>query len=154
MIHCHNLPHEDHDMMTQFRVGDDRPDNDPMNAARAIKVGSDVPVIPVGGTVPTSTTAAPAPTTTTTPPTTSPGTLTITEARHRVGKEFRCRGTAAASATVTVRDADRQTIVGTAAAAAFGAWEVRLKPGPAVQVGNVLVQSSTGGEARSAVANG
>ena len=23
MIHCHNLPHEDHDMMTQFRVGDD-----------------------------------------------------------------------------------------------------------------------------------
>ena len=30
MIHCHNLPHEDHDMMTQFRVGTDtagqRPD--------------------------------------------------------------------------------------------------------------------------------
>ena len=156
MIHCHNLPHEDHDMMTQFRVGDDRPDNDPMNAARAIKVGSDVPVIPVGGTVPTSTTAAPAPTSTTTPPapTTSPSTLTITEARHRVGKEFRCRGTAAASATVTVRDADRQTVVGTAVAAASGAWEVRLKPGPAAQVGNVLVQSSTGGEARSAVANG
>ena len=23
MIHCHNLPHEDHDMMTQFRVGTD-----------------------------------------------------------------------------------------------------------------------------------
>ena len=23
MIHCHNLPHEDHDMMTQFRVGAD-----------------------------------------------------------------------------------------------------------------------------------
>jgi len=23
MIHCHNLPHEDHDMMTQFRVGND-----------------------------------------------------------------------------------------------------------------------------------
>jgi len=22
MIHCHNLPHEDHDMMTQFQVGD------------------------------------------------------------------------------------------------------------------------------------
>jgi FtsP/CotA-like multicopper oxidase with cupredoxin domain len=156
MIHCHNLPHEDHDMMTQFRVGDDRPDNDPMNAARAIKVGSDVPVIPVGGTVPTTTTAAPAPTSTTTPPapTTSPSTLTITEARHRVGKEFRCRGTAAASATVTVRDADRQTIVGTAVAAASGAWEVRLKPGPAAQVRNVLVQSTTGGEARSTVANG
>ena len=156
MIHCHNLPHEDHDMMTQFRVGDDRPDNDPMNAARAVKVGSDVPVIPVGGTVPTTTTAAPTPTSTTTPPppTTSPSTLTITEARHRVGKEFRCRGTAAASATVTVRDADRQTTVGTAVAATSGAWEVRLKPGPTVQVNNVLVQSSTGGEARSTVANG
>ena len=156
MIHCHNLPHEDHDMMTQFRVGDDRPDNDPINAARAVKVGSDVPVIPVGGTVPTTTTAAPTPTSTTTPPppTTSPSTLTITEARHRVGKEFRCRGTAAASATVTVRDADRQTTVGTAVAATSGAWEVRLKPGPTVQVNNVLVQSSTGGEARSTVANG
>ena len=30
MIHCHNLPHEDHDMMTQFRVGADTADNDPM----------------------------------------------------------------------------------------------------------------------------
>ena len=33
MIHCHNLPHEDHDMMTQFRVGDDvagPTGNDPM----------------------------------------------------------------------------------------------------------------------------
>jgi spore coat protein A, manganese oxidase len=28
MIHCHNLPHEDHDMMTQFRVGNDV-DRDP-----------------------------------------------------------------------------------------------------------------------------
>ena len=71
-----------------------------------------------------------------------------------MGKEFRCRGTAAASATVTVRDADRQTTVGTAVAATSGAWEVRLKPGPTVQVNNVLVQSSTGGEARSTVANG
>ena len=35
MIHCHNLPHEDHDMMTQFRVGDDTADNDPMNSAKA-----------------------------------------------------------------------------------------------------------------------
>jgi FtsP/CotA-like multicopper oxidase with cupredoxin domain len=32
MIHCHNLPHEDHDMMTQFRVGKDTPDNDPMTS--------------------------------------------------------------------------------------------------------------------------
>ncbi len=35
MIHCHNLPHEDHDMMTQFRVGTDTPDNDPMTSAPA-----------------------------------------------------------------------------------------------------------------------
>ena len=32
MIHCHNLPHEDHDMMTQFRVGTDNVDNDPMTS--------------------------------------------------------------------------------------------------------------------------
>jgi FtsP/CotA-like multicopper oxidase with cupredoxin domain len=25
MMHCHNLPHEDHDMMTQFEVGKDGP---------------------------------------------------------------------------------------------------------------------------------
>lgn len=38
MIHCHNLPHEDHDMMTQFTVGlkDGDPDpNDPLTAAPA-----------------------------------------------------------------------------------------------------------------------
>jgi FtsP/CotA-like multicopper oxidase with cupredoxin domain len=37
MIHCHNLVHEDHDMMAQYRVGtnpfDDDP-NDPIGAAR------------------------------------------------------------------------------------------------------------------------
>jgi spore coat protein A len=32
MIHCHNLPHEDHDMMHQFRVGTDTADNDPMTS--------------------------------------------------------------------------------------------------------------------------
>jgi hypothetical protein len=40
MIHCHNLVHEDHDMMSQFRIGRDKgayPDdpNDPINAAPA-----------------------------------------------------------------------------------------------------------------------
>ena len=29
MIHCHNLPHEDHDMMVQFSVGLDPDDDDP-----------------------------------------------------------------------------------------------------------------------------
>jgi FtsP/CotA-like multicopper oxidase with cupredoxin domain len=31
MIHCHNLSHEDHDMMTQFQIGDHDPDCDPVN---------------------------------------------------------------------------------------------------------------------------
>lgn len=38
MMHCHNLPHEDHDMMAQFRVGlreDDWDEDDPMTAAKA-----------------------------------------------------------------------------------------------------------------------
>jgi FtsP/CotA-like multicopper oxidase with cupredoxin domain len=33
MIHCHNLTHEDHDMMTQYQIGDHGPDNDPIWAA-------------------------------------------------------------------------------------------------------------------------
>jgi FtsP/CotA-like multicopper oxidase with cupredoxin domain len=36
MIHCHNLVHEDHDMMVQFRVGEDTPDNDPITSAPAV----------------------------------------------------------------------------------------------------------------------
>lgn len=39
MIHCHNLPHEDHDMMTQFSVGykaGDPDPNDPIAAARPV----------------------------------------------------------------------------------------------------------------------
>ncbi len=35
MVHCHNLTHEDHDMMTQFCVGADTPDLDPIRAAPA-----------------------------------------------------------------------------------------------------------------------
>ena len=35
MVHCHNLPHEDHDMMHQFSVGD-IDDNDPMSVGRAV----------------------------------------------------------------------------------------------------------------------
>jgi spore coat protein A len=34
MIHCHNLSHEDHDMMTQFQVGQHDAGCDPVNAAR------------------------------------------------------------------------------------------------------------------------
>ncbi|HEX5742043.1 MAG TPA: multicopper oxidase family protein, partial [Pilimelia sp.] len=39
MMHCHNLPHEDHDMMAQFSVGLPNPDvdpNHPMNAAKPV----------------------------------------------------------------------------------------------------------------------
>jgi FtsP/CotA-like multicopper oxidase with cupredoxin domain len=39
MIHCHNLVHEDHDMMTQFRVGmkaNEFDENDPIEAARPV----------------------------------------------------------------------------------------------------------------------
>ena len=38
MVHCHNLVHEDHDMMHQFSVGlNDRPDpNDPITSARPV----------------------------------------------------------------------------------------------------------------------
>jgi uncharacterized membrane protein YgcG len=35
MMHCHNLVHEDHDMMAQFLVGEDTPGQDPINADRA-----------------------------------------------------------------------------------------------------------------------
>jgi spore coat protein A len=36
MIHCHNLVHEDHDMMVQFSVGDLR-SNDPITADRPVR---------------------------------------------------------------------------------------------------------------------
>ena len=36
MVHCHNLVHEDHDMMTQFEVvSPDHPGDDPIASARA-----------------------------------------------------------------------------------------------------------------------
>lgn len=33
MVHCHTLPHEDRDMMGQFRVGLGQDDADPIEAA-------------------------------------------------------------------------------------------------------------------------
>jgi FtsP/CotA-like multicopper oxidase with cupredoxin domain len=38
MMHCHNLVHEDHDMMAQFLVGTDSSDRDPIQADRATHV--------------------------------------------------------------------------------------------------------------------
>ena len=34
-VHCHNLTHEDHDMLTEFCVGEDTLEDDPMKAAPA-----------------------------------------------------------------------------------------------------------------------
>jgi hypothetical protein len=41
MIHCHNLPHEDHDMMQQFQVGSTPEGNDPITAAPARALPAD-----------------------------------------------------------------------------------------------------------------
>jgi spore coat protein A len=91
MIHCHNLPHEDHDMMTQFRVGTDNADNDPMTSAPAgpIGAGGGLTVIPVVNTstpatptgTPTGTPAA-VPTTAATTATPPPATTTTTRRRR------------------------------------------------------------------------
>ncbi len=37
MVHCHNLAHEDHDMMVQFRVGTNDPANDPNDPIAAAR---------------------------------------------------------------------------------------------------------------------
>lgn len=37
MMHCHNLPHEDHDMMAQFRVGPAAADPDPYDPMTTAK---------------------------------------------------------------------------------------------------------------------
>jgi spore coat protein A, manganese oxidase len=47
MIHCHNLPHEDHDMMAQFSVGynpGDPDPNDPIEAVPPHPIGTAAPV--------------------------------------------------------------------------------------------------------------
>ena len=87
MIHCHNLPHEDHDMMTQFRVGTDNADNDPMTSAPAgpIGAGGGLTVIPVVNTsTPATPTATPTavPTTAATTATPAPATTTTTRRRR------------------------------------------------------------------------
>jgi FtsP/CotA-like multicopper oxidase with cupredoxin domain len=46
MVHCHNLPHEDHDMMHQFSVGlkdGDTDPNDPIHADPAVWDGAPMP---------------------------------------------------------------------------------------------------------------
>jgi spore coat protein A, manganese oxidase len=45
MIHCHNMAHEDHDMMVQYQVGQNDAGNDPITAAPP----SSGPETPLGG---------------------------------------------------------------------------------------------------------
>jgi FtsP/CotA-like multicopper oxidase with cupredoxin domain len=45
MVHCHNLVHEDHDMMTQYEVVDDHPGDDPLGSRG--KSGSSEPDDPL-----------------------------------------------------------------------------------------------------------
>ncbi|MCD1145252.1 multicopper oxidase domain-containing protein [Kocuria sp. LUK] len=94
MIHCHNLSHEDHDMMVQFRIGltEDDPDPcDPMTAAPPVwDDGSGAYPDPSPSPSPTpSPTATPAPSPTPTPtpsptPTTAPS-PTPTKGRGKGG---------------------------------------------------------------------
>jgi spore coat protein A len=42
MIHCHNLSHEDHDMMTQFQIGGHDAECDPVNTAKPLAVPAPV----------------------------------------------------------------------------------------------------------------
>ncbi|QIN80711.1 multicopper oxidase domain-containing protein [Rubrobacter marinus] len=46
MMHCHNLVHEDHDMMTQFEVGSGGPDPESVPAVPVNRLGPLVPVLP------------------------------------------------------------------------------------------------------------
>ncbi|MBT2523742.1 multicopper oxidase family protein [Arthrobacter sp. ISL-28] len=126
MIHCHNLPHEDHDMMAQFSVGYDPNDpdpNDPIDAVRPhpIDETAAAPVEPVEQPAPTSgmtstaqatQTAQPtqssstaAPTQTAAPMTTQPtaqiDVVTITTARHRLNKDIAFAGTSTFTGTST-----------------------------------------------------
>ena len=89
MIHCHNLSHEDYDMMTQFQVGEHDADCDPINAVPPSsgaetaltlpRADAEVPTSSTStSTTPTSTTSttSTAPRTASTPTTTSAPTTT------------------------------------------------------------------------------
>jgi hypothetical protein len=132
MIHCHNLPHEDHDMMAQFSVGIDTNDPDPNHPVEAVRphlINQPAPAqqtaeVPAPETTqPTETTVpattAPAQSPTPSSPAPSPAAapvgqkdvVAITTARHRLRKDMTFSGTskysgstAATSATVVLYD--------------------------------------------------
>jgi len=93
-------------------------------------------------------------------------TLTIAAgARHKIGTELRVDGTSLIGGVAGVRTPATSVVVwnitnpaapvklGTSPVDTLGAWSLRLKPGPTVQVTNVLVQSTRGGTATSSVTN-
>lgn len=168
MIHCHNLPHEDHDMMAQFSVGYDPNDpdpNDPIEAVRPHPIG-EVATDDSGSTAPTQT-AAPVttsqPTQTAAPTTSQPAAqadvITITTARHRLNKDIAFVGTsqftgASAGASVVIYDVTpgrTASRLGSATINSLGGWSWSTKPGPSRQVTMVRVDSSRGGTATANV---
>lgn len=86
-------------------------------------------------------------------------------ARHRIGTELRIDGTSLIDGVAGVRTPPTSIVIwditrpanpvklGTAPVDTLGAWPLRLKPGPTVQVSSVLVQSTRGGTATSTVTN-
>jgi hypothetical protein len=134
MIHCHNLPHEDHDMMAQFSVGIDTNDPDPNHPVEAVRPHLINQPAPSSGTAETASPEPIQPTESAAPATTAPATspvasppapapapaaapvgqkdvVTITTARHRLRKDMTFSGTskyagstAATSATVVLYD--------------------------------------------------
>jgi spore coat protein A, manganese oxidase len=178
MIHCHNLPHEDHDMMGQFSVGyntNDPDPNDPIEAVKPHPIGQTVPV-PDGeetataeaaqttqppatqadGTSSGAETAAPV----TAQPAVQKDVVMITTARHRLNKDITFVGTSSYSGTVTaatvvlydVTPGRTVTKIGIASINSLGNWTWTTKPGPSRQVTAVEVVSSRGGTATRPVA--
>lgn len=86
-------------------------------------------------------------------------TLAVTVARHRLGDELRVDGTSlidgvagarTPSTAVVIWDNSKPSTpvkIGTAIVDSLGAWSLRLRPGPGIQVTAVLVQSTRGGVA-------
>ncbi len=87
-------------------------------------------------------------------------TLTVAAgARHRIGTELRIDGTSLIGGVAGARTPPTSVVIwnvtnpaapvklGTSPVDTLGAWTLRLKPGPSVQVTSVLVQSTRGGTA-------
>lgn len=178
MIHCHNLPHEDHDMMAQFSVGynpNDSDPNDPIEAAKPHPIGQ-VPSTGGETTQPTESTGgtdggsaqpteAAAPVTTqpaaavTAEPTVQKDVVAITTARHRLNKDITFAGTSKYTGTATgssvvlydVTPGRAAARIGTATINSLGNWSWTAKPGPSRQVTAVRADSSRGGTATATV---